>query len=298
MEGKIGKFITLRIEVKDGRGAGVDGWEVKETHSAIPYQAVIVSENAEACKIRGTSEKHTFDLTLDFIDDDKKVMRFLQANNTISQVTDGIKALMNIAKSEDKLNAASKIITPKVYDVNDNVVGDFDSIIEEVDGKKAYSFVFNYYDKKYKIYKTPTEDKKNFAYVIYDEGNIIAEVLNDKRKGLSLDQELLKYDIYALNNEAFKIACMFVTFWSRYGIKDAQKVNANFYDELSSKYSQSFIDNIKSNINPSYLIENMPLCEKLDKKARHYGPRLFFKCVIFLTILIIAIIFIGSLLGK
>ena len=300
MEGKIGKFITFRLEVKGGRGSGVDGWNIEEKYSAIPYQAVVVSENAEACKIVGTSEKHTFDIKLEFNDNEKKVMRFLQANNTVSQITDGIKAFMSVVKSEDKMKSAVNMITPKVYDENDNVVGVFDEeLITNGEGNKEYSLIFDYYDKKYYIYKTPTEDRKTFAYAIYENEKLVAEILNDKRKGLSLDQELLKFDIYAENNESFKVACLFVAFWSRFrGTKDVEQTHSRFYEELSSKFSQPFIDNIKSNINPAFLIENMPLCEELDRKARHYGPRLASKIIMYILLVVMAIIFISMLLGK
>ena len=297
MRSKIGKYITLKQEREMSQGAGVDGWDVKETHTFDPFEAVVVSENVEVCKFQGIREKHTFDISVEFNNHEKKIMRVLQPNNTITQITDGIKLLMQAAKDRNPLKTLISL-APKIDDENDNVVGVFDAkILKEKDGKEIAAIIFDYYDKQYIIHKVPA-DNKRFAYVVYDGDKLVAEIINDRRKGFTVNQDLVKFDIYVEDDEYFNIACLITLFWTRLDPREGSKMSTSELKEYAYKFNQEFIDNIRKNINPEYLPENMELAKELDKKARRYWPRISFLIIWGIIMIPVIIVLISMIFGK
>jgi len=297
MRSKIGKYITLKQEREMYQGSGVDGWNIKETHTFDPFEAVIVSENVEVCKIQGIREKHTFDISIDFINHEKKIMRVLQPNNTITQITDGIKLLMKAVKDRNPVKTLIEL-TPKIYDENDNVVGVFDGkIIKDKEGNDVSAIIFDYYDKKYIIYKAPA-DIKRFSYVVYDGDKLVAEIINDRRKGFTTNQDLLKFDIYVEDENYFNVACLLTLFWTRLAPEEGRNSNTNKLKEYARFFNQEFIDNIRKNTNPEYYPENMELAKELDKKARRYGPRMIIRILWLILMIPVFIIIILLILGK
>ena len=297
MRSKIGKYITLKQEREMYQGSGVDGWNIKETHTFDPFEAVIVSENVEVCKIQGIREKHTFDISIDFINHEKKIMRVLQPNNTITQITDGIKVFMKAIKDMNPFKTLVSL-APKIYDENDNVVGVFDGkLIKDKEGKDVPAIIFDYYDKKYVIYKVPA-DKKRYSFVVYDEDKLVAEIINDRRKGFTTNQDLLKFDIYVEDDNYFNLACLLTLFWTRFNPEEGHKMSTNDLKIYSYLFSQEFVDNIRNNTNPEYLPENMELAKELDKKARRYAPRMIVRILWLILMIPVFIVIILLILGK
>lgn len=266
---KIGKYITLKHEITAESNDSVNDISVKKVETLKPFESVIVSENKRVCEIKGYRNKHTLDVNLKF-DNEECVIKFFYPNNTVTEVVDLAGSIINAVKNKNITNAIKDISYPKVYDANDNLIGTMDYHFVDVnDVRQNYSgFKFNYNEKVFTIYKTPSHYSEKPAWCIYEnDEKLVAEIIVDRHKFMSPYSDLLKYDIYVEEDVYFNVACILTTIW-------VNIEGGEYYNEktslkyLKQRYSSDFIEKIRNGVNPIYLPENMSLAKELYNTAK------------------------------
>ena len=289
---KIGKYITLKQEIVNSSTTGVDDITITQRYQVRPLESVIVSENARFCEIKGVRTKHTFDFTVTF-SDEVNTIKFYQPNDTVSEVADMANVLVNAIKNKSAVSAVETLILPIIYDSNGNEIGKFESyIVDNGSSRKNYSTIkCTYNNKEYILYETPSHIRQNAAFVVYENNEkIVAEILVDQHKGLSSNRDLMKYDIYVEDDSYFKLACLLTVVWKGMTGDEEKQYAINRMKENREKYSEEYVENIRKNINPSYLPENMALVDELYKSGKYEIKRYFPRILVYVALLFLAVI--------
>ena len=293
---KIGKYITLKHEelVKDS--TGMNGVNISETRQLRPFEAAIVAENNQVCDIKGVRNKHTLDINVNFFDK-KYVVKFFQPNDTISGISDVAKIIGDAIKNKSAIKGLEKIMLPKIYDENDQVIGTFENYFVDMENvRQNYNAIkMTYNNVEYFIYQVKSHFIENYAWSVYENNSkLITEIVVDRHRGLSSNRDLMKYDIYVDDDKYFDLACILTVVWMKMtGPEEKQnsKMPATLKD-LQAKYSAEFIDNIRNNINPSFLPEKMSLVEELYKKGKYELHRVIGRLFVLIPLILLIILII------
>ena len=192
------------------------------------------------------------------------VIKFWYNNNSVSDSIEMINMIGNAIK-EKSAAALSKDLYPKIYDSNNNLVGEFEGRTNGSDFKNSYNYVHgNILGQEFDVYQIGHQGKDT-VYYIYDNNQILVGAITDTVKLSSGNKGgINNMTIYSNDTNWFKIISLYTVVLSIMLEKklESNDYNANintFQPDLLAKENYQFINNIELNTNPMFLPMNMPL---------------------------------------
>lgn len=284
----IAVYINNKKAINNSGSISVNGIGYKKETTRRPDEAVLIARNVEICKIQGYQNKTTFDYTLSFNNGEQYTLKKWNPNSNVEEAVDTFKAIGNMIKNQS-LKPMTDRICPKIYDVNNNEVGQIEILIDG-SGLGTYQyFKITINGVVLTVYNVIMGLKKSYLAMYNVQNQLVGEAkYNFVSSGLD------DYTIYSVSDDWLKYIFMALLLVRR--INDDEDKNSNSFGSMNSalkdKHNEEFINQIIAAEVESNREENMPLVIEYRKNVKKSSNlALIFVVLFFVAIIALFLIF-------
>ena len=298
-------MIAEFIKTSSGMQLGAGAYGVTKNIQMAPYTATVVAKNAEVCKIDGRQSTGTYDLSVAFADE-SVMIKIPMADTNIGYALRLVSAVAKGLTNGAPVQAADELTCGKYFDAAGNQIGgetytDGHEVVFDFKGNQLTVYEVNLPDGTRESAHKPW---RTMAICAYDKaGKLVGEIIKSPWPS---NNKRTKYTIYAEDDKYFKelVLITVVTAYNYDPLDDdaradmktnpAQRgrylyLHAGGND--ASRYSETFVQQIRGKEGAENLPENMPMVAEKMKAAKN-APEMKIARIGILALLVIMIVII------
>lgn len=291
----IAEYIKMEWDSKFKVGVSVNNVEFHARKTIIPYRSLVIAKNQELCKISGNLNKDSYDLSVQFSNNTNYTIKFWDQSSNIGTIKSVTSMIGNMI-SEKSTDALYDTMLPKIYDENNNQIGEIKYEAVKKEGLQSYHYyklILN--GITLKCYEVGHE--KEIDFCIYNEQDQMIATIS---KRMPVKNGKSRYTMYMINeswNQYIVLLCT-IMHHMNYDENDFQKLGIQsnklntFQTELKEKYNPEFKQHIIESVGADNIPENMPLVQESVKKSQNTFLIIYKKIISLLFIIFFIAMFV------
>lgn len=292
----IGELIEQSNGIQTGASLSINNLpSIGFSKNISKYKATIISRNREVCSIDASIQKTNYETTVKF-DTESYIIKSFGQNNSISELGAVANIISTAIKGEDAISST----LPKIYDSNNNLIGD-SQLLFGGSGLNKYSYM-KYTINGNNLYAYQlSHDTKDILCCIYNDNQQMIATISKKTK---VENGHARYTIYSCNDDWFKYVSLIAICWTlsftdsdggTLSVTSQHEITVN--PELLSKYNPTFIEQVKQKEGILNQPENMSLVKETVEKSKKSIDVRVAKILAFILFVAIAGVIIYSFIG-
>ncbi len=268
----IAEYIKMEWDTKAGLNADLGGLGLQAKTTVIPYRSTVIARNQEICNITGRLNKDSYDLSVNFANNENYVVKFWEQNTNFGTIESVISMVGQMVK-EKSTDALYETMLPKIFDAAGNQVGEIQYIPVKQEGLQSYCYnklVMN--GVELNCYEVG--HNKEIDMCIYNNSNQMVAMIS---KRMPVINGKSRYTMYMVSDEWAKYVVLLCTIMHHSGYDEndfqglgvqSDKINT-FQTGLKEKYDPNFKNSIIAKEGANNLPENMPLVQEKVKDSQN-----------------------------